>query len=49
MEEAIGRDAVVKMIDAAAGFDLRFDDYPRNKEFIENLRAKMIEMIKSNK
>lgn len=49
LEEAIGRDAVVKMIDAAAGFDLRFDDYPRNKEFIENLRAKMIEMIKSNK
>ena len=49
LEEIIGRDAVVKMIDAAAGCDLRFDDYPRNKEFIENLRAKMIGMIKSTK
>ena len=45
LEEKIGRDAVVKMIDNAAGRDLRFDDYPRGKEFLENLRAEMIEKI----
>lgn len=46
LEEKIGRDAVVQMIDEAAGGELRFDQYPRNKEFIENLRERMIAAIK---
>ncbi|MBQ7839842.1 MAG: DUF4091 domain-containing protein [Lachnospiraceae bacterium] len=46
LEKYIGRDAVVAMIDRAAGMDLRFDEYPRSKEFLENLRAEMIEKIR---
>lgn len=47
LEQYIGREAVVAMIDEAAGRDLRFDDYPRSREFLENLRAAMIERIKT--
>ena len=47
LEMLVGREEVVKMIDEAAGGDLRFDDYPRNKEFLEKLRAKMVDRIKS--
>lgn len=46
LEELVGREEVVKMIDETAGCDLRFDDYPRNKEFLEKLRDKMIDRIK---
>lgn len=46
LEKIIGRDKVVKIIDEVAKRDLRFDDYPKNKEFIEDLRAKMIDTIK---
>jgi len=46
LEEKLGRKAVVEMIDNAAGRDLRFDDYPRSKEFLENLRAEMVEKIR---
>lgn len=45
LEELIGRENVVSMIDEAAERDLRFDDYPKGKEFLENLRAKMVERI----
>lgn len=45
LEALIGREAVVKMIDAAAGCNLRFDDYPKNKAFLENLRSEMIAKI----
>jgi len=45
LERLIGRENVISMIDEAAGNALRFDDYPRNKEFIEKLRAKMVEEI----
>lgn len=45
LEKLIGRENVVKMIDEAAGRDLRFDDYPRNKEFLDNIRAKMVKEI----
>ena len=48
LEAHIGRDKVVSMIDATAGYDLRFDHYPRNKEFLENLRAQMVREIKKN-
>lgn len=45
LEERIGREAVVAMIDEAAGGSLRFDEYPRCKEYLENLRAEMIAKI----
>lgn len=45
LENLVGREAVVNMIDKAAGGDLRFDDYPRNNAFLENLRAQMVEQI----
>jgi len=47
LEEYIGHDAVVELIDREAGMDLTFSDYPRNSEFIINLMAKMKDMIKS--
>ena len=46
LEEKIGRDAVVAMIDAAAGMDLRFDCYPKGNAFLEDLRARMIGKLK---
>ena len=42
LEAVIGRKAVIDMIDEFAKRDLRFDDYPKGKDFLENLRAKMI-------
>lgn len=47
LEELIGRDAVVKMIDAEAGMDVRFDAYPQNPDYILNLIEKMEQMIKN--
>lgn len=48
LEKQIGREQVVQLIDKAAERNLRFDDYPRNKEFLENLREKMIELLKKS-
>ncbi len=45
LEEKIGRDAVVEMIDKEAGMDITFKKYPRNVDFIPNLMAKMKKMI----
>lgn len=45
LEKFIGKEAVVAMIDEAAGRDLRFDDYPCSNEFLEELRSKMIAEI----
>lgn len=45
LEQHIGREAVVAMIDAAAGLDLQFDHYPKGKDFVEKLRAKMVEKL----
>ena len=45
LEALIGREEVVKMIDEAAGYTLRFDEYPCSNEFVEGLRAAMIERI----
>lgn len=45
LEKLTSREEVIKMIDEAAGEELRFDTYPRNKEYIENLRAAMISRI----
>jgi hypothetical protein len=45
LEKKIGREAVVELIDKAAGRDLRFDDYPCDIDFLEGLRAQMIDML----
>lgn len=45
LERHIGREAVVAMIDEAAGRNLRFDDYPGNREFLEGLREAMVEKL----
>ena len=49
LEELIGKDAVVAMIDEAAGRNLRFDDYPCSNDFLEGLRDKIREAIIANK
>ena len=46
LEEYIGRDEVVKMIDKFADMDVRFDSYPLDVNFLPQLRAAMIEKIK---
>ncbi len=45
LEEKIGRDAVVALIDKEAGRDLRFDDYPSEPDFLLSLRKRLIEML----
>lgn len=49
LEEIIGRDAVIKMIDKAAGGELRFDQYPSGNGFLEELRLDMINKIEAYK
>jgi len=46
LESYIGRDAVIKMIDDAAGMDIDFEEYPRNNNFIPDLINKMKEEIR---
>lgn len=48
LEEKIGREAVVAMIDKAAGAELKFDVYPSDNEFLEGLRCSMIDAIENN-
>ena len=45
LEERIGKEAVVQLIDQVAGMDLRFDNYPRNSAFLLDLRQKLIEAM----
>ena len=45
LEALIGKEAVVKIIDETAGEPLRFDTYPKNNDFLLNLRQKLIETI----
>ena len=46
LEEHIGREAVIKMIDEIAGMDVRFDSYPLGSDYLPTLRTAMIEKIK---
>ncbi len=46
LEARIGRKAVEKMIDDAAGYQITFTRYPRNDRFPEDLRAAMTEKIR---
>ena len=45
LEARIGREAVVQMIDQAAGGELRFDKYPKNDAYILSLREAMLQKI----
>ncbi|MBQ5746377.1 MAG: DUF4091 domain-containing protein, partial [Clostridia bacterium] len=45
LEKYIGKEKVVEIIDSMAGGELRFDSYPKGKDYIENLRSKIIEEI----
>lgn len=45
LEKRIGKAAVVKLIDEAAGMELRFDSYPRNSAFLLELRQKLIKAL----
>ncbi len=47
LEEKLGREAVIAMIDRAAGRDLRFDDYPADNAFFETIRREMMEAFQS--
>lgn len=45
LEQSIGKDAVIQMIEDAAGGKITFDEYPRNSAFLLKLREKMTEEI----
>ncbi len=45
LERRIGRNAVVQMIDEEAGYDIRFDRYPKNDRYLTELHAKMVQRI----
>ena len=45
LEQQIGREAVIKMINDAAGYDIRFDFYPKNDAFLMDLHEKMVHSI----
>ncbi len=45
LEEKIGRRAVVEMIDAAAGGELRFDAYPKESEYLLSLHEAMVKRL----
>ncbi len=47
LEEKLGRDAVIELIDRFAGRDLRFDDYPAGNAFLEGLHAAMIAALEA--
>ena len=46
LESYIGKEAVVAMIDEAAGRPLTFSDYPRNSDYIPNLVEAMLQKIR---
>lgn len=45
LEELIGRENVIKIIDNAAGRNLRFDDYPCTNAFLDGLRDRIKDEI----
>lgn len=45
LEEKIGKEAVVKLIEEEAGMEITFKEYPRNIEFIPRLMTKMKQML----
>lgn len=49
LEEYIGREAVIRIIDRLAGKPLRFDDFPKGEEYIFAVRKKLISALKAAK
>lgn len=45
LEEKIGREQVIAMIDEAAGGELTFDNYPKCKEYLEALHDRMLDRL----
>ena len=48
LESYIGREAVEKLIDTEAGMALTYEEYPRNADYILDLRQKMTELIRQH-
>ncbi len=46
LEKHIGKEKVVELIENQAGMEITFSQYPRNKEYIPNLMARIKGMIK---
>ena len=49
VEEYIGREAVVRIIDKLAGKPLRFDEFPKGEDYIFAVRDKLISTLKNAK
>ena len=45
LEEKLGHDKVVELIEREAGMELKFDAYPKSADFLLNLRETMIDCI----
>ena len=48
LESIIGREKVEALIDAEAGMELDYENYPKSADYILNLRAKMTEEIRKH-
>jgi hypothetical protein len=46
LEEYIGRDGVIKIIDGVADMDVRFDSYPQDSEYLPKLRDALIARLR---
>ena len=46
LEEYIGRDEVIKIIDSVADMDVRFDSYPQDSEYLPKLRDALIARLR---
>ena len=49
VEEYVGRDAVVRIIDRLAGAPLEFENFPKSDDYIFAVRKKLISVLKSAK
>ena len=46
LEEYVGRDEVIKLIDEIAGFDIKFNSYPIDSEYLLKLRRAVTEKLR---
>ena len=45
LEKRIGRQKVLDIIEETAGHKIKFDNHPRNKEFLITLHDRVIDML----